>query len=405
MSTSIRVLIFNADLDFASELRGHLLSVEGVKIVGEIEDAGMIAEAIERIPHDILLVNLDPEPMLVLALVGDLLGRARDLAVVGISSSTDVNVVLSAMRSGFREFLTRPLDREQLESALRRVMESRPLRQHHGRLVTVIGTIGGVGATTVAVNLGVELADILNSENRPDRVVVVDMDFRFGQVATMLDLQPTYTVADLCSTQEIIDRQMIERTVKKHECGLHVLARPNQFQQADMITAAHCVSLLSALQEIYDYVILDGPSRFDVTARAVLDMADINYLIVQLLVPSVRNAARILEALQLDGYNTERVALVCNRLGREAGQLALEHMEATLNRSVVQSIPDDWKAVSTAINMGEPLVTSFGRSRARAAIRELACKLHNPERKAESGQREGGGKKVAGLLGRWFGDS
>jgi pilus assembly protein CpaE len=206
-------------------------------------------------------------------------------------------------------------------------------------------------------------------------VALVDMDFRYGQLATMLDLQADYTITDLCDTPEQLDPAMIDKAMVKHSSGLHLLARPNQFGQADQITAAHCASVLSSLQQIYEYVIVDGPNRYDTGGLTVLDMSDVTLLMAQLLVPSVRNAHRMLSELQDGGYNLNRFRVVCNRVGRDAGHLTVEHLQKTLDITVAHQIPDDWKTVSTAINIGVPLLEYAPKSRVRMAIRELAEKL------------------------------
>src|SRR5690606_6238009 len=141
------------------------------------------------------------------------------------------------------------------------------------------------------------------------------------------DLQADYTIADLTDTPEQLDSNIIDKAMVKHSSGVHLLARPNSFSQADHITAAHCVAVLSTLQQMYEYVVVDGPSRFDPGGQAVLDLADVNLLVLQLLVTSVRNVHRMLEELRDGGYNLSRFQLLCNRVGRDSSHLCVEHVE------------------------------------------------------------------------------
>ena len=200
------------------------------------------AESVQRFPIDLLVVHLDPFPEPILATIKELLAHRPDLPCFGISESQDGAIVLAALRAGVREFLTKPLNGEELETALNKMISHKPAKRQHGQLISVIGTVGGVGGTTLAVNTAVELA-----QQKAGRVVLVDMDFRFGQVATFLDLQPNFTVADLCDTPEQLDPRMIEKAIVKHSTGVEVLARPHQFAQAEQITAAHAASVVSAL--------------------------------------------------------------------------------------------------------------------------------------------------------------
>ena len=260
-----------------------------------------------------------------------------------------------------------------------------------------MGSAGGVGATLVATNLAVELADLQNKDGRPDSVVLVDLDFRFGQVATCLDLQPSFTMADLCETHEQLDRQIIDRAATKHESGLHVLARPHALEQADMITAAHTAAVLGALQEIYDFVVVDGPYRLDPCGRPVFDLADINYLVIQLSVLSIRSTQRMLDAMRSGGFNVNRVSLVCNRYSKANSQLTVEHAESTLGRDVAMVVPDDFKTCCTALDLGEPLCVNNPKKPVRLAIRELAERTRDWERQL---RRQRGGRKTGGFLGK-----
>jgi len=390
MGHVIRVIVFNADEDYGKTLRGDLLGVDGLKILAEIDEPSLLPQAMGQFNADVVLVNLDPAPEPIMGLVRQITSARAGLPVFVVSSSSDSNLVLAAMRAGVKEFLPKPIDREQLTEALERVAQQQPATEVRGRLISVMGSAGGVGATTVATNLAVELADVGGSD-----VAVVDLDFRLGQVATFFDVQANFTIAELCETHEQLDQQIISKAMVKHESGVHVLARPHHFAQAEQISAAHAAGVLAALQELHSYVVVDGPHRFDAGAQVVFDMADVNLLVMQLLVTSVRNSDRILAELAQHGYNLDRVQLVCNRSTRESGYLEQEHVEATLNRKIFWSIPSDFRAVCAAINLGEPLALSASKSKVRQSLHELAERICSPEAATEA---EGQAKKNGGVL-------
>jgi pilus assembly protein CpaE len=168
---------------------------------------------------------------------------------------------------------------------------------------------------------------------------------------------------------------MIERVMFKHGSGVHVLAHPLELEQAERISAAQCAGVLAALLEHYDFVVVDGPVRFDPSARAVFDMTDIYLLVLQLLVPPVRNADRLIQELRRGGYNLDKLHLVCNRFGREAGYLEPGDVETTLNRRLSWMVPDDWKTAATAVNVGTPLIEVAPKSRLRAAFQQIALEI------------------------------
>lgn len=393
MRQSVRVIIANGDEDYSATIRSELLNLDGVQIVAEVDELALVEQAVGQFPAEILLVHLDPVPDMTLPVAAKIAGENPDLAVFVLSESTDPQHILTAMRSGVREFLTKPIDRELVTAAIGKVVAQSGSAVEVGRLISVLGTIGGAGATMLATNLAIELTQLAKSKP----VVVVDLDFRFGQLATMLDLQADYTIADLCSTPEQLDASVIDRVMVKHPSGLHLLARPNLFAQADQITAAHCASVLSSLQQMYEYVVVDGPIRFDPGGLAVLDLADVNLFVIQLLVTSVRNVHRMFSGLQEGGYNLDRFKLVCNRVGQDSSHLGIGQVEQTLDRKVAYQIPDDWRTVSAAINVGATLLDVAPKSRVRAAIRELAESLALPG-EVEAKKNDRG----SGLLGRIF---
>lgn len=386
MSRPVRVIVVNTDEAASPELRAHLLSVEGVKIVAEVDEPALLAQALQQFPAEVLLLHLDPDPAAIMAVACPLIAERKDrLAAIAMSEDRDAELVVQAMRAGMREFLWKPFPPEQLSELLRRIAhEPATATSRAGRLVPVVGAAGGVGATTVATNLAVELARLESwggHAGRP-KVALVDLDLRFGQVAMFLDAQPTYTIAELCDSPEHIEPQMIERVMIKHSSGVHVLAHPTDMEQAGRISAAHTAGVLAALLEHYDFVVIDGPVRFDASARSVFDMTDIYLVVLQLLVPAVRNGERLLQELGRGGYNLDQVRLVCNRVGRESCFLEPADVETTLRRKLDWLLPDDWKTASTAVNIGAPLADYAPKSKLRLALQQMALAIATGPRAA-----------------------
>ncbi|MEK7755822.1 MAG: hypothetical protein AAB385_01265, partial [Planctomycetota bacterium] len=365
MGQDLKFIVLNDHEEFALQLRTMLLKFEGVKIVAEVDEPALLTQAVGQFPVDVLLVNLDPNPEAILPLIGDVASANRNLVIFAASESSDGPLILKVMRLGVKEFLPKPIDEAALGEAINRITSHRVETVTQGKLITILGTAGGVGATTLSANLGVELAALASG-----KVTVVDLDYRFGQVATLLDVEPTYTLADLCGAPDHLEPSMVTRALAKHSTGVQVLSRPTNFAEADNITAAACMGMFSTLLNMNEYIVADGPTRFDLGAKSVLALSDVNLLVVQLLVPCVRNALRILENMRDNGYNLDRTKLVYNRVGRDSGHLSVAHVTEALGLEVFASIPDDWAAVSGAINLGEPLLTHGPKTKVRRAIQE-----------------------------------
>lgn len=394
MAHDIKFMVLNADEAFGLELRSMLLKLDGAKIVAEVDEPALLTQAVAQFPVDILVVHLDPYPESLLPVIGEVIAARPALPIFTLSESTEGPLILKAMRLGVKEFLPKPLDEHALIEAIGRIEIQRGDVASHGRLFTVIGTAGGVGSTMLATNLGVELAALATHD-----VTVVDLDYRFGQAATLLDMEPTYTLADLCSGADHLETSIITRALCKHPSGVNVLSRPNHFSEADSMTAASCVGVLTSLLNMNEYVVSDGPTRFDLSSKSILALSDVNLLVVQLLVPCVRNAIRILDNMRAYGYNLDRTKLICNRVGRDAGHLTPGHVSETLGLEVFATIPDDWAAVSGAINLGEPLASHSPKNKVRIAVQEIAARLH---RGSGPSDEKTGVKKEKGLIGRIF---
>ncbi len=396
MAQTVRIILFTSNEAQAPELRRGVTSIPHLRIVAELDEPSLLPQAVAQFPCDLILSDLDPSPPVVIECLRQVQESYPELPIFALSRQTEGNVVLQAMKAGIKEYLVKPLNVQELTAAVEKIIDAQSKTAEPGKLIAVMGTAGGVGTTTLATNLAVELAEIAGKDRK---VAIVDLDFRFGHVATLLDVHGQYTVADLCSTQEELDPQMIQKALIKHDTGLYVLRRPHSFAQAELITAAHCANVLTSLQEMCAYVVVDGPTRHDPGGRSVLDAADFNFLVLHLLVTSVRNTDRMMQELAAQGFNAERISIICNRVGRDSAHLEVEQVEAILNRKVFAAISDDWKNVSSSVNIGQPLKLYAEKSKVRQEIHNLAMLIHDPASAIEYSS------KKAGLLGRLFGKS
>lgn len=392
MGMDLKFLIMHRNEAFVNELRAILTQFQGAKIVAEVDEPALLGQAVKQFPVDIVVADLDPDPESILPIMSEVIASGDAPAIFATSDSTDGPLILKVMRLGVREFLPKPIDPAALEEAITKVASQRSTTGHTGKLITVMGSAGGVGATMITTSLAVELAGLCELP-----VTVVDLDLRFGQVATFLDVEPKYTLADLCGSPEQLEPHVMNRALANHASGVNVLARPNNFAEAEVITAASTVGVLSNLMSMNDFVVVDGPARHDGGAKSVLALSDVNLLVVQLLIPCVRNAQRMLETFRSEGCNMEHTKLIVNRAGRDSGHITVENVAETLNMEVFATLPDDWATVSGAINLGEPLKSFSPKSKVRQALEEIAERLHSP---VETADDKDARKK--GLIGRIF---
>lgn len=423
----IKVVLFSSDVEFAHCLREQLQASPDARIVAELSDPEELIPTAERLAPDVLIMYLHPEPDPLLNLASQLSRTCQNTRIFAVADSNDPQLILTSMRSGMCEFLTKPINPKQLNTALAQVAALKPPGSNKGKILATVRSTGGCGATFLAVNTACELAS-----TGEQSVVVVDLDSCGGQVATYLDLMPSFTLGDLAEGFESLDRQTLERILTKHSSGVAVIARPTPLAQGELLRTTQArelvTGIISTLSDMYDYIILDGLSPGHQADLELLQMADSILLVMNLLVPSIRNAHRILEAITrkhgIDGRTTpddyepaasplERILLVVNRFGRESSYLRIQDVEKTLTHKVFAQIPDDWRTVSRSINAGDPLQIYAPTSKVRTSLANLATKLigNDPSKENTRSSAKGDHQKHpdkgtsqqgTGLLARMF---
>lgn len=386
----IKVIVFNTDAEFASSLRNQLNASREARIIAELANPDELIPTAERLSPDVVIINLHPQPDPLLTLASRLHQICQKVQVFAIAESDDPQLILTSMRAGMCEFLTKPINDNELKLALSKVASSKPPGASKGKVLAMIGSTGGCGTTFMAVNLACELVYTCEQS-----AAIVDLDFCSGQVATYLDLTPSFTLGDLAETSETLDPQTLDRILSRHSSGVSVIARPTPLAQGRFLQTGQAGKLIAAvisiLVDTYDYVILDGLSPRDQNHLSFLRMADHVMLVMNLLVPSIRNADRMLQAIYQQGLagestgtdpvsgSLEPLLLAINRLGRDSGYLRVQDVEQTLHRKTLAQIPDDWRTVSRSINAGEPLYLYAPNSKVRTTLVALAERLSENE--------------------------
>ena len=401
----IKVIIFNTDADFASSLRNQLHASREARVIAELTNPDELIPTSERLAPDVVIIHLHPQPDPLLTLASRLNRTCQKVRIFALADSDDPQLILTSMRAGMCEFLTKPIDKNELNLALSKVAASKPPGAGKGKILAMVGSTGGCGATFLAVNMACELVCTCEQS-----AAVVDLDFCSGQVATYLDLTPSFTLGDLAETSETLDPQMLDRILSRHSSGVSIIARPTPLAQGKLLQSGQAGKLitevLSTVVDMYDYIILDGLNPTDPNHSSLLRMADHILLVMNLLVPSIRNADRILQAIGQQGTTggasapnlasepteprLDTILLAINRLGRDSGYLRVQDVEQTLHRKTLAQIPDDWRTVSRSINAGEPLYLYAPNSKIRASLVELAMRLaeNNPALSNQSGSQK-----------------
>lgn len=216
-------------------------------------------------------------------------------------------------------------------------------------ILTFLGTKGGTGTTTMAVNCA---ADIRRLSGRS--TLIADIRQGPGDVAVFLGLRPRYSLVDLLDQVAWSDRELATRFVTEHECGLHVLASSENFGRPNIRDAEGIEETLRCFSELYDFVVVDAGSTLTATAIGALTISDAIMLVANPDVPCLRNLERLTDAIRLEGVGLERVRIVLNRTS-DTGVLPVGQIEDALSRTIDFHVPSDYRTVAAAVNEGVPV--------------------------------------------------
>lgn len=319
-----------------------------------------------------------------LASVGRVLRARPALAAVLVTTSLSTEVLHSAMRAGVMDVVTIDAT-DDLIDALSRAAEAHDQHlarsgsptgsgapKQHGRITTVFSTKGGVGTSMVASNLAVALA-----QHSPRPVALVDGDLQFGDIAVMLQLSPTHTVAEAARQSDRLDEELLRSLVCVHAgSGLLVLPAPTDPASADAVSAAAFVRILDALASFCSHVVVDTPTSFDDVVVATLESSDDIVYVTGLDIPSVKNVKLGLQTLRRLNVGAGKVRLAVNRANSKV-RLDVAEVERTLQLKAECLLPSD-VAVPRSMNKGVAVVLDAPRAGVSRSLERFAAQFRHP---------------------------
>lgn len=380
-----RVAIVDPTESTRESLRTLLLGVDFVWLEAECARYEYFFDVISTSMPDIAVVALDGDKTKALNMIGQLSTEHPKLPILTISH--DHQALLLSLQKGAKYFLTHPVTLEDMLAALRRalgentVVETSPgqvSRQNGGtsNVLAVLGSRGGVGTTSLAVNLAATLA-----ADQTNAAALIDLDLALGDADIALEVNgfENISIADLARNIERLDMNFLRRAMARHEAsGLSILRHPLEIAEGGLVHEGHTERILNLLKISYTHLVLDLSKSLNPNDLMGLRMADTILLVAQLELSSLRNVVRLIHCLSGEENLAEKVRVVINKQGSDAVEegISLKKAEEVIGKPIFWQIPNDPKAVIGARVSGHPLIKHAPKSRVQQSIFGLAQALY-----------------------------
>ncbi|HVA92167.1 MAG TPA: response regulator [Chloroflexota bacterium] len=393
----ISILIAESDPAFLEQLLGWLSVEPTLEVVGSVNDSDEAVSLSRRHKPHVILMDMDMPGRGGIDATEMITTLLPSTGVIMISQDGAPDSLRKAMIAGARQFVLKSTTKQELVRTIREVHQSTVARRvlggpdvvvatppppgsmagggallpgREGKVIAVFSPKGGVGVTTVAVNVAVALRKDHNL-----RVTLVDGSLPFGDVAVFMDLAPNHSVMDLAVSPEQIDDEYINSALSTHpKSGTKVLLAPPRPEMAEMVTADQLRRTLSLMRATNDFTIVDTWSCLDERVLTMLEVADTILLCFTLDLTAIKSAKVFMEVSELLRFPPEKIIPV---LIRSTGTVGIEvrDVEATLGRTVSAQISGDPKLTSRCINEGDPVVLGYPGTPLAADFRKLASDL------------------------------
>jgi len=342
---------------------------------------------------DLLIFELSDTPDKEFQAISALLNEDELGEVFFVAEHSEPSALMRAIQIGAREFFALPIDEEEVGNALGRFkkrwkpkVEQEPEPGKIGRIINIIGSKGGTGTTTVAVNLAVSLAE---SKGAPS-VALIDMNLLFGEIPLFLGIKPSYHWGEITKNISRLDNTFLKNILSSGASGVYVLPSPAYLDRHTSAATPEIMErLLSVMSRMFDFVVIDGGQSVDKIALKMLQVSHTVLLVSVLSVPCLSNTNKLLKSFHDLGYpRKERINVIINRYIKNV-DISMEDAETAIGNKIFWRIDNDYQATMTAINKGQPLTQCAPRASITKNFKQLAEIFLQPDSQSNSPSQKG----------------
>lgn len=366
-----KVIIMDRDETSRVILKDYLSEIEGVQLAAEFVEYDMAFDYAAK-NECIAVIDISDNELKAIEVISELNKVNKSAKIVAISNKTSTETIIKTMRAGAKEFITKPITKTQFSDTVRELSNS-PLTNSGDNSCKIISTFsnkGGIGKTSIAVNLAVEIAEMTK-----EKTALLDLNLQLGDVSTFLDLTPSFDVCYVVNNLANIDDTNITNALTRYKnTSLYVIADPINIEQSKEITAEQIKALIFELKKTFSYIIIDVGTNIDAKTTTALDMSDVILLTAIVNLPAVRNIQRCMNLFKKLNYPQEKIKLVLNRY-MENEEIKTSDIEEAVHGKVFWKIPNNYLTMMSAINKGVPVSAVSPDANISVNFRDFASKI------------------------------
>lgn len=384
----IRLLLVDDIPETRENLRKLLFFESDIEVVGAATNGEEGIQMAVELQPDIVLMDINMPGVDGITASERISQQSPFTQIIMMSVQGEADYLRRSMLAGAREFLIKPFSSDELVSSIRRVYQlgasrrqvmpamshsasgaaaaAEPVQRHTGKILTVYSAKGGVGCSTVAVNLAIAM-----QQYSAIKVAIVDTSLQFGDVGVLLNLYASRTIADLAAAVDDIDDEIITDVFISHNSGVKALLAPPRPEVADTVTPALITDVLERLKRLYDVIIVDTSSLLDDIVLNVLDLSDKIIVVTTPEIPAIKDAKLFFEVTEALEYERDRIIFILNKTDKRIN-IRAEDIEANIKYPIQGQLPLDERAATTAVNQGVPYILGNKNSLLSQATVQMA---------------------------------
>ncbi len=371
MIEKTKIIIMDRDETSRAILKDYINEIENTETAAEFLEYARAAEYAEN-NECIAVIDISDNEQKAIETIAEINKNNHNVKIIAISNKTTTETIIKTMRAGAKEFITKPVTKTQFINTIKELSaSSKALAGDNScKIISTFSNKGGIGKTSVAVNLAVEIAEMTK-----EKTALIDLNLQLGDVSTFLDLTPSFDVCYVVNNLANIDKTNITNALTRYKnTSLYVIADPINIENSKEITSEQIKALILELKKTFSYIIIDVGTNIDAKTITALDMSDLILLCAIVNLPAVRNIQRCMNLFKKLNYPQEKIKLVLNRY-MENEEIKTTDIEEVVNQKVFWKIPNNYLTMMSAINKGVPVNLINPEANISVNFRDFASKV------------------------------